>query len=657
MFTPLKWGSSNDHLDDEPQDSEENEASSSPSESAYQANQVVNENDIFTYPAPPIPRPFATPGEHAPNDEDELEGASSFGTGSPNQLLAEFFQKKGSEPLSDIEAAGVMSILTRGKNANILEAPSTGSTVHSIHTPSLKRFDQYPSTANMFTPRSANKRLKRSSDHGVNTPKGSPAHSTSPSSSPIYSPLFGSKKKKRPSQSPSFIPRKMSHFSSIPTPYRPTSSSNVYQSVTNKDITSDQESTILDDPSEKEQDIPFSPEKPLSQTASTLLSLIDDQPEELAEIPALEKEKPKSFVNPYASTASRSTPRKNNPAKLVRKSPTTPSSVVQSLERTMPSNGISSPSQSKESNASQKRTIPAYLDKYKPTRSSTLRQSLIPSPASSPDIANTEDHEDSLLLTPIRTDAKRSESSSTTIIDHPKLTPTWAVPDYLDDDEISQSQAISETAPAKSLYPQISKTSVATTPFKFGAVSSSSSVEKTPASKPFTFVSPNTTSTSSDAVNGDTQTDVTKTPKLEHKNLSSQTSSVNFGPTEATENSLFSSVPKLNFGANTLTPPVDQPQETQTKSLYPSLAPLKENISSVPKFSFTNSTPLFGAKPTGNGHVSLPTPNGVKGNSSGDSAKLKEFSATFVFPTATSVSPPTSISGDRLETLKESFSF
>lgn len=614
LFTPLKWGSA------KTEDNETFEADEGSSPSSEDGHLHGDEDNIFSYPAPPIPRPFATS-----DDQQEDESTEPGPASSPNQILADFFQKKGSEPLSDIEAAGVMSILNRqASSADESSEPS----LYSIHTPSLKRFQQYPSTANMFTPKGMNKRLKRSRDQAVSTPQRNSPQPSSPSSSPKYSPLFGSNKKKRPSQSPSFTPRKMSHFSSIPSPYRPTSSSNVYQALTNPEKSQEAEVVVLDGPEEEAIEV-ASPEKTLSQTASTLLSLIDDPPETSVLASPGEKETPKPFVNPYASTASRSTPRTNNQAKLVRKPSSPPSNIVQTLERTKPTNGTASSSPISEPNSAQKRTIPAYLDKYKPMRSSTLRQSLVPSPSNSPDGSSySEALPGSSLSTPIRSDAKRSESASTTIIEHSKLTLTWSVPDFLDDEEEVASD-VSEPAASKPLYPQLPAVPAATTPFKFG-----STTDKPSVSKPFTFVSP-----SSAPVSSDTQIDVTKTPKLEHKSLPLFSQPNNLGASQGEKpiSSLFGTSTQASFG--------------DPKPLYPVLDD-KKPVAAPSLFGATTSAPLFGAKPLSNGSASL-----ANATKSEPTIKIAEFSTSFVFPTAEIVAPPTVISEQRLQAFKNTFEF
>lgn len=625
LFTPLKWGSGGTQSNEDAFNTESEESGSSSADN-FQSTHM--EDSIFSYPAPPVPRPFSGSSE---KQEDEQEDTNNAPTGSPNQLLASFFQKKGSEPLSDIEAAGVMSILNRQAMSN---QTSTSPSIYSIHSPSLKRFDEYPSMSNMFTPKGSNKRLKRPSDQTVNTPQKISSQSTSTSSSPKYSPLFGSNKKKRPSQSPSFTPRKMTHFSSIPTPYRPTTSSNVYQAITSSESSPTESTTNEDDIEVEIVETASVPEKSMSQTASTLLSLIDDEVIEPAPSPVVEKEKPKPFVNPYASTASRSSPRTNNQAKLVRKPSLPPTNVVQNLERTMPVNGTS-PSQN--SSTPQKRTIPAYLDKYKPTRSSTLRQSLIPSPSSSPN-GQDDENDQSFVLSP---NAKRSESSSTTIIEHSKLTPTWTVPDFLDEDE--------EPEPSKTLYPDLSKPVVPSQgSFDFGKTSA---VEKT-ASKPFTFVSKNDTPTFANAVSTDTRSDVTKTPRLEHKppNPLSQNSSVSFGASEKSESSRFNSAPKFSFSASTNSANGSIPAPAPVTNLYPDL---EKKPLITPPFGTTTSAPLFGSSQA-NGTAALPN---IKPSASVSSDVDMEDAISFEFPRASFVQPPVAISEEKVQSFKESFTF
>lgn len=562
--------------------SQEDEASLS----GTQQSADVDEYGAFSYPAPHITRPFATSNSDSQDSQDALTQQHAP-TGSPNQLIRDFFIKKGSAPLSDIERAGIVSLLNRDESAQEASSPPAP---YSIHTPTVNRFQNYLSTSDAFSPRGSAKRQKRSNDSSSNTPERRTSLVSSSSSSPKSSPLLGTGKK-RPVQTSSFTPRKMSHFSSLPTPYRPTTNSNVYQTITNSEKSLDSECIVIeDDENEAMAEADPVPEKALSQTASTLLALIDDQPKELAATSTEEKEKPKSFVNPYASTASRSSPRNNTQPKLVRKPPPASSNIVQSLERTMPGND-STPSST--NGTPLKRIIPAHLDKYKPTRSSTLRQSLIPSPSSSPE-SSTGHENDRAFFSPARSGAKRSESSSTTVIERAKLTPTWSVPDFIDEDEDTPSPEPID--PAKPLYPQLSSFPVTSAPaaFKFGSTTTSvNAAEKVPVSKPFTFVSANAPPVAPAAVQQTTAVDASKTPKLEYKPLPSfsQSKSVNFGSVEKTGNSLFNAAPpKTSFGNFPVTAAPVAPLAPFSFGAPPAPVATAAAAASVP-FSFGSGAP------------------------------------------------------------------
>jgi hypothetical protein len=112
--------------------------------------------------------------------------------------------------------------------------------------------------------------------------------------------------------------------------------------------------------------------KPMSQTASVLLSLLDEGKKEEAK-PETKAPDVKPFVNPYAASPRRATPlkRKEPAAEIESAAKKTP---LQQIEQSKP----------KFSTHVQSQPAPIAVDKYKPARSSSLRQSIVASNDSPP---------------------------------------------------------------------------------------------------------------------------------------------------------------------------------------------------------------------------------------------------------------------------------
>lgn len=377
--------------------------------------------------------------------------------------LAEFFEKKGSEPLTEIEEEGVKSILRRIQLKSAGNSPNgkLRYPVASIHAPSLNRFDSIPNTANSFMPRNG-KKQKASHESSDSTPLIK------------YTPLY-SGNTKRPLEITKFKLRKLNNLASIPTPYRPTTDLEYYQSQEDDeqlpDVDNDYESTALVKATEEngnsnlEEVTSAEEEKEMSKTASAMLSLIEPLDEEKKQ----ENGKPqpkKPFINPYASTAARSTPRNKRPRRpVVASSLSSPSGIIKSLEQTMPESGDNNTENSNSGSASlQRKTDAAFVDKYKPARSSSLRKSL--------DLTADEGGS-----------SPRVSMISTTIIDtqQPKFTARWSAPEFADEED-DEGDVKLDDAPKSSSSPQSAKAPL----FSFSKPKESAAEGK-PAAPLFTF--------------------------------------------------------------------------------------------------------------------------------------------------------------------------
>lgn len=366
----------------------------------------VSDDGKFTYPAPlPAPRPnlgkFQSASDSDSNDyRRSMTPLSSIAyppSASPNERLKEFFRSKGDEKLSDIEVAGVMALIQQASHRN--------ESVLDQYSPSVTS-ERPISTIESGT---VSPVFEESQLHGTPSLRGDLGRNTPPIRSPRYTPLYSrsstsSRNLGTPTGSSSKV-HKSFHYNNIPTPYRPglkrslgslissrtstttdygviPSSPNQHGLLSDISLESDSirsESTVADvdtnnsnmreAPTNDNMEGSPSSERPLSHTASALLSLLDtDSSDNLINVTKKSENKEKKdkipdniqkFVSPYSSRPRLSTPRK--PQLTSRQSePSLRSPAVRELEMSRP----------KESNAFQ----------YKPTKSSSLRQSLVASP-------------------------------------------------------------------------------------------------------------------------------------------------------------------------------------------------------------------------------------------------------------------------------------
>lgn len=404
MLTPSRFWSSRET----PSEADSDELQSAGNGSEIRSSNV-SERGTFTFPPPvPAPRPnlgklpsalegdnrLQQPGESSPVGGVDRQSFASiaFPQASPNEKLKEFFRSKGDEKLSDVEVAGVLALIQQAshRNESLLDqySPSTEkciSTLHSVSTSPVLDRD-----------------LHRQSDHlfrghrEIATPIRSNSQVGAASSipSPRYIPLYTSHSRTaNPNRSGKV--RKTYHYNSLPTPYRPGLKRSLGSLVTvsrndsrndseierrdevnemhgqratpaASDLSMHSESTISDVEMERgltklqEDDT----EKPLSDTASTLLSLLDSEKKQTPQSTKEDRipQDMKQFVSPYAAKRRLSTPRKQ--VSSGRSEPALRSPPVRELEISRPKD-----------------------KSYKPVKSSSLRQSLVPSPGKKDDEA------------------------------------------------------------------------------------------------------------------------------------------------------------------------------------------------------------------------------------------------------------------------------
>ncbi|KAK9457318.1 hypothetical protein V1511DRAFT_455924 [Dipodascopsis uninucleata] len=362
---------------------------------------------------------------------------------SPNQKLAEFFKKKGDAPLSDIEMEGVMALMRQAyeEQKGFGEIPTKTSVNPDMASSAPITSQLYPTVPSFVTPARHSRQPLISSQ--VKAPRYNP-HFTPQYRRSMTPLVYKPRQVRYPSVSTPFKARYASPapgakrarldsisepkalFSKSPSTPSVSLSSSVPISSVGNTPTINLQNTSTGTPASN------SSSKRLSQTASTLLSLIEPigTPSEVSatreeDRKLLTDPKLQPFVNPYAAPspdsriASPSIRSRGRGETLVGGS-TRKRRVIAEIERTMPeedrkavttfaesspfklSVATATPSK-QQSDASEPRLSPALsssmpssapastptavptLDnKFKPTKSSGLRESVVASPPSTP---------------------------------------------------------------------------------------------------------------------------------------------------------------------------------------------------------------------------------------------------------------------------------
>lgn len=375
-------------------------SSISSSNAPYPSTRNVNSENIFYFPPPSTPRSFETRDAFSLESHEKEPTQSSIADGnsvSPNQMLADFFQRKGSEPLSKVEAAGVISILASNQGY-----PRTLSSRHN--TPTVKKFQESPSP--WLTPTVLEKSV-----NGFQSQKKSSFRADLLLSTYIHSPLSNCE-----ASEPSL---KLSLSSSL-------------DRITSLPLSRPSESL-----SENSQKKIFHNHTKSSHTTPN----VNSSDSLISTVPAsfIRSSSKLDFRN-EASSNSRNTPVARTPIY-------TTTSQFQLASRSVSQIIKSSPSD-------QNQRTPAFVDKYKPLRSSALRQSTIRSPSSSPDCSHTP-HSSS---PPASQKMVEKTPANFTSSEAANITPTWAVPDFVDDHAYNlsiPSTRFTSISPSKPLYPSI----------------------------------------------------------------------------------------------------------------------------------------------------------------------------------------------------------
>ncbi|CAN6657817.1 hypothetical protein TRVA0_030S00694 [Trichomonascus vanleenenianus] len=465
FFTPRLWRSTDETVMEE--DSEDETMIASP-------------DHVFNFPPPSVARPnydrFSELSDQLRSSPGSPMSPNVFHTPqahSPNERLSEFFRQKGDAPLSEMETEGVLSLIRQAAEQN--------ESLVEIEPSSL-------------TPR---RQLRASEPSSVITPMRASMKSTASTPMTQYSPFYtpGSHKADDDEKRESGHHANTS-FGSIPTPYR---AHNRSLSRRSSYIQSPQpgieppsfdfESDAQNEAKEEEAAVEQQPKKSLSQTASALLSLIGE-PESAEKGRATggreEKAKKRSgyndlppdmeqAINPYVRRSAKKTKTKSKKSE----SPVSPtpngskaakdtsrSAPIKDLERTMPAD-IRSQVQS---------TPTLAAEKYKPARSSSLRQTVVASPDTTPEKMELPKVSTFTFTSPHATPKKSIESEKTVQPKPHSIYPTIK--------EVKQ-QREQKSSPAPALVKELPNTEAVPSPkFTFGKIASDTPEKSSTAVQP-----------------------------------------------------------------------------------------------------------------------------------------------------------------------------
>ncbi|KAK9318012.1 hypothetical protein V1522DRAFT_418360 [Lipomyces starkeyi] len=224
-------------------------------------------------------------------------------TASPNQMLAKFFREKGDAPLSSIEVQGVMALMQQAQQKQLEERRQSTPSLHSFNTqtsPSKTVTEQlYPSVPSFVTParhRSATPSLRAPRYNPILTPQ--PRRAVTPTvtkpKTVVQYPTISTPFKSRTTTPQPSSGKRLKTDSDVPVAEKPERK---------------QLRPASPAPQHDMSTTPSTTPKRISQTASALLSLIEPvgTPSEIAKARAEDRERLtdpaiKSFVNPYAAS-------------------------------------------------------------------------------------------------------------------------------------------------------------------------------------------------------------------------------------------------------------------------------------------------------------------------------------------------------------------
>lgn len=316
------------------------------------------------------------------NSSDDIDD-ESCGADTSNAKLADFFSRKGNEPLTDMEMEGVLSLM---KKANNREKSRIGSTANN----SLSIRDSIGVESSPV--------LKISRDPSIAASSFRP-----PSFIPNYDDSVGSQSMANASIRTTSSKRRVFDYSNLPSPYKTI----VYKysaadSRESSRITSSSPATLKGDISGTTSSSISHPKR-LSNTASALVSILNND--------SSKKQLVTGLANPYSSHASQIRKYKKTmhafPIKQqILQSDYPNSNPLQETENTKVKK-LSEPLPKNEPKTQQQ----SSLDKYKPVKSSSLRSNIV-SADDSPEKKDTENRTPILPTSHFTFSFKRDDGKS-----------------------------------------------------------------------------------------------------------------------------------------------------------------------------------------------------------------------------------------------------
>lgn len=329
-----KYDSSSQQSDDKEEDKTQ---TSERVEKQTEPPSTLNNEGVFTFPVPDtlkLENISSSPNASATNNFQILESLKEQddpqSVGAPYKLLAEFFDKKNKTPMTDVETAGVMSLLDRLQQKTDDSTCIPSNQIPLIHHPSLSGFEKYPNTSNQFIP---DYKKRSFTDSTTNSEQGAFSFrqrfgTRNPKGLPRYSLVFPDDMTREIPNTLSFKPRKNTKLEPLPMTF----SESIKAEALTDNVDSDQSygdvffenllnSKELDtevaasagqtseaDGLTKDQSVPFSLE-PVDSLQEASIPKNELKPSKFVSSPKQSSHAKGLFVNPYSSTASRSSSR------------------------------------------------------------------------------------------------------------------------------------------------------------------------------------------------------------------------------------------------------------------------------------------------------------------------------------------------------------
>ncbi|KAH3673314.1 hypothetical protein WICMUC_003774 [Wickerhamomyces mucosus] len=335
MFSPSAWisGNTTDNFEDS-------------DTSLLSVSQIENQRHLSQQPF--FGSSFNTPSKR-PNPIDEFQRLQNQGLNdSPNAKLASFFANKGSAPLTDIELEGVKALLAQTQSNHgtpISSKPSSRESSIGLEYNNVLKAESGKLALNTTPSFKAN--YNTSLDSEGDTSLDSLNSTASSSVTPFK--------------------RRVFDYSGFPSPYR---TAKLKSSALFLNLDYEKNKPTKQSFEEKVEE-----KRPLSSTASALLSFLDNNQEEKEK--KTEDGKIIDYANPYASTKKSKKPINNTP---INKQPTNFEKLEKKLTSKSSSTSTQQLSESNDRASTSSFVQPTQpiseINKYKPAKSSALRESI-----------------------------------------------------------------------------------------------------------------------------------------------------------------------------------------------------------------------------------------------------------------------------------------